>query len=84
MWFNFLMTTTHQHRGYTIRKVEGRSPVMASNNGLNFSIGSTRYTEYTADVRYTNGVRGQISRKRLGDVKRAIDEAIKAGHLMAK
>ena len=78
------MTTTHQHRGYEIRKVEGRSHRMASHGGLNYSVGSTRYTEYVVYVRYANGVLSEIRRKRLGDVKKGIDQAIEVGHLADK
>ena len=78
------MATKHQHRGYEIRKIDGRTPRMASSNGLNFSVGSTRYTEFAANVRYANGVSSRIARRRLRDVKVAIDQAIEAGHLRDK
>lgn len=75
---------TYKHRGYEIRKREGRTPNIVSSGGLTYSSGSTKYTEWTCDVTYLNGRRSDITRRTLSNVKFSIDEAIREGHLADK
>ncbi len=75
------MTTSHQYKGHTITKGESRDHQMASDRGLNYSVGVVVRTQYTTEVRLTNGQLHRIRRPLLRDVKAEIERLISVNQL---